>query len=269
MMAHDPSLFAAGAALNALDEMEAAQFGRHLEDCPTCRVESSGFAETAARLGAASAEPPPAALREAVLAAVAVTRQLPPLTDRADRADPIADGIDRADGAAPGAPDGRGAQIIDLAGRRRGPSRWLLSAAVAVAIALLGVTLFVLNRPAADDSALDLRQCVDTAADREQLPAAPGSAGQTTVTVSATCGGAVVSIQGVPQPQAGLTYQLWVISGDRARSVDTMTPDADGSMPETVADVHVGDTALGVTVEPAGGSPAPTSAPVITVPLSA
>ncbi len=258
MMAHDPSLFAGGAALNALDEMEDEQFRRHLEDCPTCQLELAGFVETAARLGAASAETPPASLRASVLAAVAVTRQLPPLTGSA-----VVEPAPPADATS-------GAQVIDLASRRRLRGRWLLTAAAAVAVALVGLTFFLVNRPAGTtDQADALRQCVNTAADREQKPTAPGSTGDTTVIVSASCGGALLSFADVPALDAGKTYQLWVISGDQTRSVTTLQPAADGTMPQTVAAVRVGDTALGVTVEPAGGSPAPTTTPVITVPLSA
>lgn len=272
MMAHDPSLFAGGAALNALDDLEAAQFAGHLEDCPTCQVELAGFAETAARLGAASAEQPPATLRSAVLAAVAVTRQLPPLTTPADRTPaagsgpmPVVPSGPRGDDEEPGA------EVVDLASRRRLPTRWLLTAAAAVAVALVGLTFFLVNRGATTvtDADAALRQCVGAAADREQKPTAPGSTGVTTVVVSASCGGALLTFQGVPALAADKTYQLWVISGDQTRSVATLTPDADGRMPETVATVHLGDTALGVTVEPAGGSPVPTTAPVITVALSA
>lgn len=261
MMAHDPSLFAGGAALNALDELETAQFARHLEDCPTCQVELSGFAETAARLGAASAETPPASMRTAVLAAVAVTRQLPPQTDR----DTALDGAVAAPSTAD--TDRPDAEVVDLASRRRQRNRWLLVAAAAVAIALVGLSVFQLNRPGSED-AQDLRQCVTNAADREVVPSAAGSTGRTTTVVSAGCGGAVLSFADVPALTAGKTYQLWVISGKQTRSVTTLVPAADGTMPETVAAVQVGDTALGLTVEPAGGSPAPTTPPVITVPLS-
>ncbi|WP_111766840.1 anti-sigma factor [Nakamurella deserti] len=278
MMAHDPSLFAGGAALNALDELEAAQFRRHLEDCPTCQVELSGFAETAARLGAASSEPAPASMRSSVLAAVAVTRQLPPLTDDVAGADGTGSAVAGSGGgdgpwrdAAPAdAGDRSGGEVVDLASRRRPPTRWLLSAAAAVAIALIGLSFFLVNRTSTTDNDADaLKRCVSTAADREQLPTAPGSTGDTTVVVSASCGGALLSFADVPALDADQTYQLWVISGDQTRSVTTLNPAADGSMPETVAAVHLGDTALGVTVEPAGGSPTPTTTPVITVPLSA
>jgi anti-sigma factor RsiW len=59
-MAHDPSLFAGGAALHALDEQERAQFEQHLLGCPTCQAELAGFRQTAALLGSASAVVPPA-----------------------------------------------------------------------------------------------------------------------------------------------------------------------------------------------------------------
>ncbi len=166
-----------------------------------------------------------------------------------------------------GGPD---AEVVDLAAHRRVRGRWLLSAAAAVAVALVGISAFFLTRPAGPtNDAEALLRCVNSASDQHQMPPAPGSAGRTSVTVSVTCGAAVLAFADVPALPTDRTYQLWVMSGEQTRSVGTMVPEADGSMPETVAAVHVGDTALGVTVEPVGGSPVPTTPPVITVLLSA
>jgi anti-sigma-K factor RskA len=91
--------------------------------------------------------------------------------------------------------------------------------------------------------------------------------GDVTTTVSASCGAALVQITNMEAPPPDHTYQVWVITGEQTRSVTTVTPDDTGTMPDVVTAVHVGDTAVGVTVEPAGGSPAPTTDPVIVVPL--
>ena len=65
-------------ALDALTGLELDQFEHHLHRCPPCENEVRGFRETATRLAQAVAASPPAALRERVLAAASVTRQLPP-----------------------------------------------------------------------------------------------------------------------------------------------------------------------------------------------
>ncbi len=282
MMAHDPSLFAGGAALNALDESETTHFGQHLDECATCQDELHGFLETAARLGSASAEAPPASMRAAVLAAIAVTRQVPPQPAHlAEDEEPTPgtrpqglpvsiakpDTPSAVNSTRPVSRDTGLADVIDLSSRRRF-NRMLLTAAVAVAVALAAFSaVFMLNRSGSNDAA-GMRQCIDTATDRRQEPAAAGSAGVSQVVVSASCGAALVKLSAIPAPAPGSTYQMWVIAGDEVRSVGIMDPDANGNMPDTVAPVKVGDTAIGVTVEPAGGSKKPSGAPVITISLA-
>ena len=63
-------------ALDALTEIERAGFARHLAECSVCETEVAEFRETAARLGMAAWETPPARLRERVMAEVAQTRQV-------------------------------------------------------------------------------------------------------------------------------------------------------------------------------------------------
>jgi anti-sigma factor RsiW len=65
-------------AVNALSEHERAQFPRHLAECESCSQEVRELRATAARLGAAVAEDPPAGLKQRVLAEIHVTRQQPP-----------------------------------------------------------------------------------------------------------------------------------------------------------------------------------------------
>src|SRR5262249_39557953 len=59
---------------------ERSLFEEHLARCQTCAQETREFRETAARLAAAAAQPPPDGLKEKVLATAALTRQLPPLS---------------------------------------------------------------------------------------------------------------------------------------------------------------------------------------------
>ena len=77
-------------ALDALDTAaEVARFERHLNRCDSCTSEVRGFQATATRLGFAVARQPPPALRTAVMADVARTRQLPAIDDRARHARPV------------------------------------------------------------------------------------------------------------------------------------------------------------------------------------
>ena len=72
-------------AAHALSDAERLAFERHLDACPACAQEVRELGETAARLGAAVATPPPAALWERVRAEAAATRQLPPVVGRVER----------------------------------------------------------------------------------------------------------------------------------------------------------------------------------------
>jgi anti-sigma-K factor RskA len=76
-------------------------------------------------------------------------------------------------------------------------------------------------------------------------------------------------VAGMPQLPPGRVYQLWLVAKGQRQNGGTFTVDAAGSglllvrsaLPLTAYD------AAGVTVEPAGGSPGPTSPRVIGGPL--
>ena len=80
---HDLHELSGAYALDALAGLEMDQFEHHLHRCPPCENEVRGFRETAARLALAVAASPPAGLRERVLTAASVTRQLPPEVSQA------------------------------------------------------------------------------------------------------------------------------------------------------------------------------------------
>lgn len=67
-------------AIDALDDIERAQFERHLADCVECRAEVDSLREAAALLPETTATAPSDALRERVLAGISTVRPLPPLT---------------------------------------------------------------------------------------------------------------------------------------------------------------------------------------------
>ena len=76
---------------------------------------------------------------------------------------------------------------------------------------------------------------------------------------------AVLYATGLPKPPAGKDYQLWVIEGSMPRSEGVFPVDAQGAarhvLPEVPAAGGVG--AFAVTLEPAGGVPAPTGPMVL------
>ena len=64
-------------AIDALDDIERAQFERHLAECPDCRDEVDSLREASAALAEAVAAPPSDALRERILGEIATVRPLP------------------------------------------------------------------------------------------------------------------------------------------------------------------------------------------------
>jgi hypothetical protein len=75
----------------------------------------------------------------------------------------------------------------------------------------------------------------------------------------------VLVIAGLPQLEAGKVYQFWWIRGDTPIGAETFRVDADGRAIVEVSskDAPVSYNAMGVTVEPEGGSQAPTTQPIM------
>ena len=98
----------------------------------------------------------------------------------------------------------------------------------------------------------------------------PALAGAGDLAMAFTPGQPGVAIwgSGLPDPGAGMTYEIWMISGDQAVSGGCVTP-VDGSVAVFVdADLGSADT-MAVTAEPGACPAAPTGAPVLTASLTA
>lgn len=234
-MTDDPHLLTGAYALDSLDEVTRAQFERHLADCPDCQREVRELREAVATMGAAEQTPPPPALREAVVAEVSRTAQLPPHTVPA---------------AAPRA------------------RRWLsLLAVAAVAVLAFGIGTWVAG-PGPVPTPQDDMASIVAAPDARMAPMALPGAAHSKVIVSPAQGRAVMVGDGMTRPADGNVYQLWLIDdGGAAHGMDTFVPDADGTAEVLLAGDFSAATALAVTIEPAGGSAQPTSQPLGTAEL--
>ncbi|MER5731574.1 anti-sigma factor [Streptomyces sp. NPDC002138] len=241
--------------LHALDAPERAAFEAHLETCPACAREVRELSGTAAELARAVAVTPPPELREAVLRRIraesAPVRPAPPVPTTA----PVP------------APAPRAAH-------RRAPApwtRWALAACLAAAAGLGGLALWQYQR--ADTAREAARTAEAGAAELAGVLSAPdarlatgrltpgGATG--TVVVSRDRDRAVFVTTGMAAPPAGRVYQLWFAdpagSMRPAGLMDPGRPDA----PALLAGPVGAATGIGVTLEPAGGSPAPTSSPLM------
>ncbi|MGW4199071.1 anti-sigma factor [Streptomyces sp. NPDC005004] len=149
----------------------------------------------------------------------------------------------------------------------RGPLAWALAASVAAAAAFGGVALWQYER--AEDAAARAAVAEGRAGEVAGVLAAPDArtatvrvaGGTGTVVVSAERDRAVFVASGMPAPPDGKVYELWFDDGGAMRSAGLMNPVL-RSQTVLMRGPVGGASGVGVTVEPAGGSPRPTGAPV-------
>ncbi|MFJ6113156.1 anti-sigma factor [Agrococcus sediminis] len=266
---------AAAYALDALTPEERARF--EAEASPEARAEAAALADTATLLGGDQAAPPPS-LRASVLDAIAREPQLP-ATDGAPRAAapaaPLAARSDAtgtdASGSGLGASAPAAAPAGD-AGRRLGPAerraraRWqpmrVLGAVAASAALLVGG--IAIGTQLGDDPRQEALGAVVSASDaqRSEVELADGTVA--TVIWSAEQGQSAILFEGLGAAPEGRTYQAWYI--DAAGPHDAGVFDSEGDSTAIVLEGELSAGAVvGVTVEPAGGSEAPTTDPILVV----
>ena len=238
-------------ALDALDDAERDRFERHLRRCRACENEVRGFAATAAALGRAAAAEPPSGLKERVLAATTVTRQLPPVT-----ATPR---WRRAVAGRRGAGAGTTRTFGMIPKIATGVAAVSLAAVVVLAVITIG-TNNSLNKERARNQAI----AAVLAAPDARIVSGPTTAGGTaTVVASHRAGQIVFTSAGLKVLPSTQVYELWFLGPGTARSAGLVpTAVAGSTAPVLASGLETGDS-VGVTVEPAGGTTAPTTTPIV------
>jgi anti-sigma-K factor RskA len=259
-------------AVNALDPAERAEFEAHLATCPDCAAEVRGLLDTTARLGSAEAVEPPARLKAAVLAQIAQTRQLPPVVDD-DAGRDAPDSAVATGGDAAAAVEFGDALVVPL--RRPGwtlAQRALAAAAAILAVVAIGLSALLAHTASAKQQ-VDARQAavtrVLTAPDARSLAGAVEGGGRATLVYSASQGTSVFVAADLPAAPSGHTYELWYLtSSGSAVPAGTFDPAADGQATRVLTGSLSSASGVAMTVEPAGGSPKPTTKPVMAVSLA-
>ncbi|GAA1943948.1 anti-sigma factor [Amycolatopsis minnesotensis] len=238
-------------AVDALSEHERARFQRHLEECESCAQEVRELRATAARLGAAEAAEPPPGLKAAVLAAVRETVQQPPSVEPPQ----------------------------ERSRRSSRVPRWVVGVVAAAAIAglaLAGVFGGIALRSQGEltTAQQQIAQAKERYAPVAELLAAPdaktvhGAAsigGGGTVVMSASLNKMMFMASRLPPHGEGRDYQVWLMTpGSAPRSAGVLPAGAEGGQLVLASGVD-GTTQVALTLEPSGGSPAPTSNPVLSV----
>ncbi|WP_442875382.1 anti-sigma factor [Amycolatopsis sp. NBC_00355] len=226
-------------ALDAVSDIERAEFSRHLEQCDSCAKEVAELRATAARLGVAMAEEPPPEFKDRVMVAMHATRQLPPRTR-------------------PGSPERH---------RRSGRApRWAVlvtAAAAVVGLAAGGVFggIALTQQQELQTAQTQLDQARARYAPVADLLAAPDAktghgeaptGGGVTVVLSRSQNRLMVMDAGLPAQPGGKVYQAWLLTGTEApRSAGVIATDSG----LVVADGVGSADKVAVSLEQAGGSP--------------
>ncbi|MFJ9149708.1 anti-sigma factor domain-containing protein [Streptomyces sp. NPDC102270] len=255
---------AAPYALDALEPAERARFERHLKDCDSCTADVRALSEDAARLAWSAAAPPPLAMRDRVLSAVRTIPQEPAVRPEPARARPEPARARRSQLP----PHVWGAQPPPRQRRRR--PLFVPFATATAAAALVVATLFAVQANRTQDQ-LDAQkaqaseiahvlQAADARATRGQDPQGRSIA----AIASASEGRAVVTLSGYEAPPSGRVRQLWLMRpNEQPRSLGLFAADT----PLVASGLDKSATSLAVTVEPDGGSPQPTTQPVVQLAL--
>ena len=148
-------------------------------------------------------------------------------------------------------------------------------AAVAASLGLAAATTpppAVKGRVLADVAALDAARSADaeiaavlSAADARIASAATSAGGTATVVASRRGGSVVFTSSGLPVLPPSSVYELWFIGSAGVRPaglVPTPGPAGAAAVLVLASGLSAGD-AIGVTVEPAGGTAAPTTTPIV------
>ncbi|WP_040495870.1 anti-sigma factor [Ilumatobacter nonamiensis] len=234
------------AALGELTDADERELDAALAADVGLQSELDADLDVAAQIQAVNTAQPPAGLKDRVMAAVdtpIVATDVP--TPPAPR--PVADlGIERE--------------------RRR--SRWIPMAAAA-AVALLAVAGVVMINDDGGDGG-DLVAEVIEAPDADVWEFDGELSGPLRAVYSPEVDALVLEGTDVDSLTDAETYQLWTIDdAGQAESVGVFVPEDDGSVLFAFAGADPDERLLGITVEPAGGSDQPTSAPIAAVDTTA
>jgi anti-sigma-K factor RskA len=249
-------------ALNALDGQERVDFERHALTAATTLEEVRGLAETAALLanGTPAVSPPPE-LKTKVMASIRNTRQLPAEAVIADLS------------SARGASGPRGAGRLPGRGRSTTAARWLGAAAAVLLVAagaLGGWAVGLTNEQQRTEQRMQALASEHAevmsllmAPDSKVIPGRMPDGAAVTVAMSAAAGRAAVITHDLAPLGTDKAYELWLISPDGAKPAGMVPTHATGQTSMTLLEDLAGATHLGITVEPAGGSPQPTTDPIM------
>lgn len=211
------------------------------------------FADVRAALGlAVPPVEPSAALKSSVMAAIASTPQLSPVAGGA--------GDEAADSRGSGSP-----------AERRANARWFSRPVMLVTAAAAAVTLFFGGVLAADlvrpveSSATEQLAAIIAAPDVSTLVSPVAGGASATLVSSQSVGLSAMVFEGLRPLSDDERYALWYITDGVPTPAGLFAVDEGQTVVQVLEGVFEAGTIVGVTVEPASGSPAPTTDPIVAI----
>jgi len=262
-------------ALNALSAEEREAFEAHLGESESLRHEVTELADTAVLLGRAiTPVAPPAELKASIMSLIASTPQLP----TAPRLVAVETDATRSPvaSAAPGVSAASFAEPTDGAtpSERKAQARWftkpvmaIVAAAAAIGIIVGGgVLVNTVGDSQEQNQAADRLAAINAASDMQQAVSEVAGGGTATLVWSNELQSSAMIVDGLATLPEGKVYELWYIdTSSQARPAGTFGVDSDGKTWRVLdGEMQAGDT-VGVTVEPSGGSKAPTTTPIVAI----
>lgn len=260
----EPHTLAGAYALDALTRADRARVERHLARCQQCAAEIGGLREVTARLALAAAAEPPAGLTRRALAAADRTRQLPPCT----RGTPPPSSPRRLAAAA------FAGRAADSPGGSPFQRSWLPRVAfvIAGAMVILAAALGVATRSAQHQLQQDQLHsnaiaAVLTARDATMISARVSTGGTASIVMSGREHALVFAAAGLRPLPTSSCYELWLMGpgGDQPAGMLPL-PHHGMTGPVLASGLKSGER-LGLTIEPASGSPHPTTHTILQIAL--
>jgi anti-sigma-K factor RskA len=261
-MSHETKSVGSGAyVLNALNETERKEFETQLAGSEELRNEVTELTDTAVLLGmAVTPVTPSPELRTSVMDRIASTPQLP------REVAPV-----RTLHAVPVLADEPPVELGETNAKAR--QRWYqrpVLALTASAAAVLLVVGAVAGITAGANGINEQQQAaaltsIVTAPDSAHAAASISTGGKAKLVWSNKLGKSALIVDGLKALPSDKTYELWYISpAGKASKAGLMDVDGKSTSKVLEGTLVSGDT-VGVTVEPAGGSNAPTTKPIVAI----
>lgn len=212
---------------------------------------------------ALTAEPvaPSPELKAKIMAKIAQTPQLPAVTRNAvlENTAPEASSASPSERSGPGSAE------------RRAQSKWfnrpvtILVAAAAAALLFVGGAVVggSFSTPNSLDAEAQSLAVLTAAGDLQRATAEIAGGGEATLVWSLDQRKSAILVSDLPSLPKDKTYQLWYIGEDGPIDAGTLEATASATSWRVLDGQMSAGDAVGVTVEPAGGSPQPTTDPIL------